>query len=84
MILEVRACHVPGTPPSRQIITNRTSSDYAEALFSSPWANRSAASILNFSRKARRSSLNPPPCAYLMQTAHRRDHRSSAPADTTH
>jgi hypothetical protein len=32
MILEVRACHVPGTPPSRQIITNRTSSDYAEAL----------------------------------------------------
>ncbi|WP_405687141.1 DUF6531 domain-containing protein [Streptomyces sp. NBC_00057] len=46
MILEVRACHVPGTPPNRQIITNRTSSDYAEAL--------GTAGLLNFVR-----SVNP-------------------------
>lgn len=32
MILEVRACHVPGTPLIWQIITNRTPCDYAEAL----------------------------------------------------
>jgi hypothetical protein len=51
--------------------------------FSSPWANRSAASILNFSRKDRRWSVSPPPCAYLMQPAHRRDHEPSAFADTT-
>lgn len=48
-------------------------------VFSSPSRNRSAASNRNCSRKARRSSVSPPPCAYLMQSAYRRDHEASAP-----
>ncbi|MEU2537625.1 hypothetical protein [Streptomyces iakyrus] len=46
--------------------------------FSSPLWNHSAASNRNFAWNDRRSSVSPPPCAYLVQAAYRRDHEPYA------
>lgn len=43
-----------------------------------PGKRSAAASIGNSSRTARRSSVSPPPCVYLMHWAYRRDHAPSA------
>ena len=50
-----------------------------DQINTNPWNKFSIKLDHNLSRKDRRSSVSPPPCAYLMRSAYRRDHEASAP-----
>lgn len=78
----------PGTPGLGLRPATRTCATAASAArcpaghgpaitaLSSSARKRSAARSRNLSRRARRLSVSPPPCAYLTQPAHRTDHRA--------
>lgn len=75
------------TPGSRQLLIRQfrrgiRRDSFATTELGSPTANRSAAVIRISSRNCRRSSLTPPPCAYLMTPAYRDDQALSAATTT--
>lgn len=70
---QVRRHRCTGRTPTRRFL--------AITMFGSPRANRSAASSRSRSRNSL-SAVSPPPCAYRIPTAQRRDQEPSAPHDT--
>lgn len=76
---EARASIPPRRQTRRQRSTDRslTRGSFAITTFFSPRANRSQASYRIRSRNRRRSAVSPPPCAYHLPPAHRRDQHTS-------